>query len=262
MRLESYFASMNGTMAFSAKTCEIVGRVIQFVAVNVMNVKIYPPPLALFATGLTSPIIVILRALTKCFPVVGIVPLSNTALPGWIVGTTNRTAEGKRLSLSANRNTEPYQKLLDGGFIYAKLRSYIVNSPKFLAVLVIQPISLFVQRIFAIVTINVNVPTVLALVPGDKRTTAALAKGLLTYRKVLDWLASFTVCMGFLITPHLYTVANKNVLHSRVRNAKHGGYRSNTRPGSVITGHCVEFNDFLLDVFGNSLHISPVGGSE
>jgi len=260
MGSDSYVTSVNPTMTLSAKAGEIVGRIIQFIAVNMVNVKMYPPPLTLFAASLASPVVAVFSAPAKGFPVMGVIPFCYPSLPGRVIRPTNRTAESKRLSLCADRNIKLYQKLFDCGVSYSKLRSYIPYRPVFFEILRLKPVLMFIWQILAVVTFNIDIPVVLALVPGNRIAASAFTKRRIAPREVLDWLASLTPGMGFFSIPRRYSVALENDLNSSFRIAKFSSNRSDADPGSIAGRSCIAVNNLLLGFCVNTLHHSPTGG--
>jgi len=251
MRIKTDAPSVNVSMTPGAKANEIIRRVIEFIAVNVVNVKVYPPSTPTLTARLARPFVSIFYVLTNGFPVVRVIPFSNTALPGWVFGATNSAAKSKRLGLCANRNIEPYHEFTDGGQIYPTFRGNIVHRSVLLGIFDTKPISVFVKRILAIVTVNVCVPAVFSLVPCYGSFTAALAKWRIAVRNILDGLASLTAGMSLPSITHNYIVLFQNVLNSRMGATDKGRNSSCTLPRSIWQFSCVEIDNHL---FGLSVH--------
>ena len=100
--LNSYFPGMNKPVTFTAKAYEIRRRVIEFISVFVMNMKVISPSLSLFFAVLTRPIISVLNIFANGFPVESVIPFSNTPLPSWIVFAFDSSTKAKRYFLRSS----------------------------------------------------------------------------------------------------------------------------------------------------------------
>jgi hypothetical protein len=103
-------------VALGAKGNQIIGMVVQFVAVDVMNVKMYTPMLAALATMLACPLIAILDCFADALPVGGILPFGHAALPCGILFASGTSAQNERFRQGTNAYPVEFQGALDSGW--------------------------------------------------------------------------------------------------------------------------------------------------
>ena len=131
------------------------------------------------------------------FPPGRVFPFRNTAFPGGVTMAAHTTTKNNGLSLRANGNPKFSKEFIDRGSPDVALDSNTISRAKVDRVLTVEPIAVFVRRILSVVSIHIDIPSVLALVPSHSRATATLAHWRTANRNIFYWFASLTVRVGF-----------------------------------------------------------------
>lgn len=123
------------------------------------------------------------------FPAWRVRPLCYTALPGRIIRASGFPIDKQCFGIATPGDSKLVEKLYNGRVIYSKVGSYLCDWAMQVYILMIQPTRIFIGRILSVVSINVNIPSVLAPIPDNRITASAFAKrGTLSGgRDILDW---------------------------------------------------------------------------
>lgn len=170
---------MRFSMARGAKRNKVIRMIVQFVAVNVMHMQMNTPTLAPFAAMLACPLVTILYLLAQAFPVGGIVPLGDAALPRGIVGASSRAFCNQGFASGATFDAVLLHGLDDSALADAKLFGYLYKGFRFVDVLGAQPIGIMIELFRAVMPSDVLLPLLIFAYPLDWRaaTTGAQRRG-------------------------------------------------------------------------------------
>lgn len=191
---------MSLVMAVCTQANQIGWRIIEFISIYVMNMKIISPSLSRFTTMLASPFITIFNIFANSFPIMGIGPFSNTTFPGRVFRTTNSARAVERLGLRTALDTKLFHKLGNYRNINAKLISNILHGSLISRIFFYEPIDMFIRQVFSIMTNNINIPFVFSLIPNYMLITTTFTEwGLFSrWRYVFDRLchnSNYTLIM-------------------------------------------------------------------
>lgn len=237
-------------MALRAQANKVVLGVVEFVTVNMMNVKIVPPSLPSFSAILASPLVAVSDAACYGFPVVGVRPFSHAAAPSWIAFTPDCPADCKGLGLTAPRDAKLVHEFGDGAAADIERGSYVSHRSLFDIVGIAKPCLILVREVFSVMTRSVDIPVVLSLIPSNKLAAPALAIWRAACREIHNWLAALSVRVGLLGVPHLHPVTHKHVSYRLSTNAVHASNDVAASPRAIAGGTCVDGDNPLLVFFG------------
>lgn len=230
--------SVRGVMALWTQAYQITRIVIEFILINVMNVKIVSPALAGFSASLTRPFVSIANNSSDSFPVGGIVPFSNTTFPGGVVFSRNFAGKDKGFGLRATLYVMLFKPFYYGASAYIKLFSYINRSSFFDDIFVFEPFLIMKYSLWSIMPSYVFKPIatfVLSWVPLDTVTTPASAKGRrgIFRRYINNWSAPFSIRHIFFWSSDFYAMLFKMVQNCWRSYAKFFRNSFGTYPGSI-----------------------------
>lgn len=117
--------AVRGVMAGRAKAYQIVWMIVEFVLINVVNVKMGSPSGSLFSTSLTSPFVSVSNGAGNTLPLWGIFPVGHTTLPRGIVGATNGTRKKKGFALGSDSYTKSFEPIANARWVNPSISSYI-----------------------------------------------------------------------------------------------------------------------------------------
>lgn len=192
--------------------------VISFILVNMMNVEVITPSLALFAAKLTSPFVTVFYGLANRLPVISIVTISNTAFPCRILFGTHGTTSNKCFFRGSSVDSTLFHGLDNCTLIHIELFGYVIDRSAFLYVLSMKPIRIMVKLFGPVMTLNIFLPNAVFANPFSWLTTATSAKRCFSHR-LIDWLTGSTLsCFG--VCSAFVSVALKNEFNQWGRTFK------------------------------------------
>ena len=240
-------------MAGRAYRHQIGERVIELVAVHVVNVKKFAYFRQLKVANLAGVIFPFAYDAHDSLPVLGILPFGNATLPRGVSFSTNSTAYGKRNALRTNGDAELLHKFSNCCSTDAKLiRDLFERFPGL--VFTAQPFRVFVLRFFAVVTLNKNVPHIFSLVPNYLAVAATFTKRrLFTFgRHIYNGLAPLAARMTFFTVPNFDFAAAEDAVNGFRNDPKLCGDHYSAVPGSIRRGVCVKPDNFFFNCFSCS----------
>ncbi len=192
--------------------------IVEFIAVDVMNMQVNAPASAFLAAVLACPVIAVLNFLADSLPIRRVFPFGYATLPGWVFLAACRASHDEGFLRGTPVNSSLDHRLDDTREVNSKLISNLLNSARLVDVLGVQPFWIMVEGLWSIVTWSILLPLSLFAYPFDRCSTAAGAQGSQT-RRLIDWFAG-TALAGLRIRAGLDTITPKNQFDERSRTAK------------------------------------------
>lgn len=213
---------MSLVMTICTQANQIGWRIIKFISIYVMNMKIISPSLSRFTTGLASPFVSIFNISTNRLPIKRVIPLSNSAFPCGIIRTANGTGQGKGFSL---RSCLYAIIVYLSGYCrtrYAKLIGNILQISLICNIFLIKPILIFIKFKLTIMTRNINVPIIFSLIPGSWIITTTLTQWRLRifWRNILYRFTLFPIRVRSFCISNWNVVSPKNIVNTLLNHAQ------------------------------------------
>jgi len=141
-----------------------------------MDMKIMPPSLSLFAAKLASPPVAVFDCLADGLPVEGVIPICDAALPGRVVGPACGTGKNERFSGRAASNSILNEPPVNGMPVNAELTGYIYCRSSLYDILTSKPEFIVILPLGPVVAGEILVPSVFGSLPSHRATAPAFTE--------------------------------------------------------------------------------------
>jgi hypothetical protein len=198
--------------------------------------------LKLLVANLAGVIISLANQARNAFPTWRVGPLCYATLPGRILRAINLAVHNKSIRMTAGWNVKLDKKLTDSAKANATLIGNVGHGTMLVKIFMAQPVLIFIKRIFSIVTIDIDIPSVLALIPDNSIATSTLTRwgGLTRGRNVLDWFTWPAIDGGILRGSKFSKSGTKCSLNGGAGYSKHFTNTLAPNPLAVFVGSCIE----------------------